>query len=357
MKKGSFLSRLADRLVGSSKFSGAYEKAWSTHAKAFSPIMEPAFTGNSAARIKLVAALNQLSRREITPALKGISDLRRSCETDADYAAIAYFTGLAHELGGNADEARSHYLAAAEYGHHFYLPYVKLAREAHSAAVFDVAEENYLKALGCIDAASIEADQNLRLVAATARSNLASCFTMMHRYSEAKEQLAESIRLLPDQPERSATAAVLYAATSERENVQEQLTLLEKGAPRLLEHTRALTSQILAGKHAQFSALPPKKSLIAPFWQWFEQNEADLIAKLRAQDHESLLNAISERLKPIFPFMQRDLEFGIMIGKDFEHFDMDMADFYSIALQHGYEALLAACPESLKARWTFKIVH
>ncbi len=33
------------------------------------------------------------------------------------------------------------------------------------------------------------------------------------------------------------------------------------------------------------------------------------------------------------------------------------ADFYMVSLRQGYEQLVAACPEEIKARWRFAIVR
>lgn len=351
------MEKLRDKLVEKSFNDPKFQQSWEVHMKAFGPILAPAFKDNTIAKIHLTAALNQISRGDCQNGLMSLKKVHPLCHEDADYAAFFYFMGLAAERSGDPHGAREFYLRANEFNHGFYLPYMRAAKYAHTSADFDTAVENYRKAIECLSISSADSIPQFRQLSASARSNLGSCLTMMHRYDEAEALFDEAQSILPDMPDLASPRAILYAAKGDQAKVSQQLSLLEKSKSALLAQTAAMTGEILSGKHAHFAALPPRRELIAPFWQWFEKSEEELIRLLREQENEKFLSALTEKLQPLFPFIKRELEFGVMCSSDFTRFDMDLADFFTVSLSRGYEELLAACPDALKTRWTFKIVH
>ncbi len=351
------MEKLRDRLAEKSFNDPNFQESWQVHMKAFGPILEPAFKNNIVARIHLTAALNQISRGDCEAGVQTLKKVHPLCQDDADYAAFFYSMGLAAERSGDPPNARQFYIRANQFDHKFYLPYLKVAKEAHTSAVFEIAAENYRKAIDCLNAGDSESIPQFHRLCVSARSNLGSCLTMMHLYDEAEALFDEAQNILPSMTDLASPRAILYAAKGDKTKVSEQLALLQKDKSAFLPQISVMTNDILSGKHAHFSALPPERELIAPFWQWFEETEEQLIQALRDQENEKFLSLISEKLRPIFPFMERDLEFGVMFNRDFTQFDVDMADFFAVALREGYQELLAACPDSLKTRWMFQIVH
>ena len=349
----NMLNKTAEKAFNDPKF----QQSWQVHMKAFRPILEPAFVDKTVAKVHLTSALNRISRGECAEGMETLKKVKPFCETDADNAAWHYFMALACERSGDAESANLFYLRANEFEHSFYLPYLKSARSAHEEAAFETAEIYYRQAISCISEADTACDANLRMIVASAKSNLASCLTMMHRCDEAIVLLDEAKPLMADTADLSSFYAILYAALNEPDKAKEHIAILEKNNSRLLARTVEMTGQILAGKHAHFSAIPPERALIAPFWQWFEANEAMLVQKLRDQEHEDFLALLTEKLAPIFPFMEQELLFGVMMDRECKSFSMDLSDFFAVALRNGYEELIAACPDSLKTRWSFKIVH
>lgn len=351
------MEKLRDKLAEKSFSDPKFQQSREVHMKAFGPILEPAFKDNTVAKIHLTAALNQIGRGDCQSGLMSLKKVHPLCQNDADYAAFFYFMGLAAERSGDALNARQFYIRANEFGHKFYLPYMKVAKEAHASGVFESAAENYRKAIECLNAGDAETIPQFHRLSVSARSNLGSCLTMMHCYDEAEALFDEAQNIQPGMTDLASPRAILYAAKGDKTRVSEQIALLKKDNSAFLPQTAVMTNDILSGKHAHFSALPPERELIAPFWQWFEETEKQLIQALRDQENEKFLSLLAEKLRPIFPFMERELEFGVMFNRDFTHFDVDMADFFCISLNKGYEELLAACPDPLKARWAFKIVH
>lgn len=211
------------------------KESWKAHEQVFGPILTPAFVNDSVARVRLTAALNALSGRDIDKAFKKLKTLQKYCVTDADKAAWLYFMGLCADLAGDRDAMIGFYAEAGTYQHRFYLPYLKLAKCALADGVFEIAEDNYRLAIRCLKDTELNTQSTEILlnaqsvdVLATAYTNLTSCLTMMHKYEAAQAALAASEKVLAVQPGRAATKAVLYAAMGKRTQAEECLSLLEK---------------------------------------------------------------------------------------------------------------------------------
>ena len=353
----SFFEKMANKMAEKACSDPKFQQSWQVHMKAFGPILSPAFEGNAPAKVHLTAALNSISRGDCKAGLETLKKVQPLCRTDADHAALFYFMGLGVERLGDQKTACQFYMHSCQSGHSFYLPYMTSARDAQDAGVFDVAEENFRKAIEYLAHPAVQDTPQLKQLSFSARSNLGSCLTMMHRFEEAEAMLNEAAQILPGAADIASPRAILFAAMGNSEKAQEQLGVLEQTKSSLLDGTYQLVGKILTGSHAQFAALPPERSLIAPFWRWFTEAEQQLIDMLRAKEHDALLALLTEKLSPIFPFMERDLEFGLMFNDDLTQFEMEMADFYVTALHEGYKELLDACPEALQSRWTFKIIH
>lgn len=349
MKKQTFADKLAEKSFN----SAAIQKSWAVHVQAFGPILEPAFSEDYQARIHLTAALNKISARDVNGGLDKLKLLQSRCVSDADHAAFHFCMGLCFEMAGAQDEMLLSYRKSGEYGHKFYLPYLKVAKLAHKQAAFDAAEKYYRLAIGCFDADTLDAQS--RTVLASAYTNLASCLTMMHRYAEAEEALATSEMLLSTQQGRDATKAILYAAMGEREKVDECLQSLERQAPQMLASAREMTDEITSGRHPHFAEIEVNADAMTAFWDWFTQNESVITEKLERKEYDPLFAMLQPQLARVFPFLKRDPEFGIM--REESGVQITFADFYMVSLQKGYERLIAACPEALGSRWSFTVEH
>ena len=344
---------LADKIAKQTFASNDFQKSWSVHLQAFGPILEPAFVNNYQARIHLTAALNKISRRDVKGGLLKLSSLKKFCEADADYAAYLFFLGLCFEFSGDKDNMISCYLKSGEYGHKFYLPYLKVAKGAHADAVFEVAEQNYKAAISCYD--GTETDAQSKTILASAYTNLASCLTMMHRYSEAEEALAASEEVLPQQQGRDATKAILCAAMGKADEANGLLSEMEAQLPMFAHPTKKMVSEIMGGTHPHFHAVEINNTCIVDFWRWFEANAADFNSQLQSDAYDKFFSTIQAHLKSVFPFMERPCELGIQ-PTDYGY-EITFADFYMVSLQNGYEQLIAACPDSLRQQWNFVIAH
>ena len=349
MKQRNFVDKMAEKTFNSS----AIQKSWQIHMAAFGPILENAFVGDYASRIHLGAALNNISRKEIPQALDKLRKIQKECHTDSDKAAWLFFAGLALEMGGDPQQAVSLYRNANEFRHRFYMPYLKVAKLAHSDGMFDIAEENYRAAIDCFQATGL--DSQAKTILTSAYCNLATCLIMMRRFEDAENALVLSRQLMPENPARSATEAVLCAVLGQEEEVNKHLSVLESYYPPALEQTAREIRDILEKKHIQFYPVPMEDGAVAGFWNWFTENEAFFREKLAQKDFDSVLEPMTAQLKQLFPFVQREPDFGILIEET--HFLVEFADCYAVSLQNGYETLLRHRPAELDENWKFQIIH
>lgn len=220
--------------------------SWEVHRQAFGPILDPAFVENPQVRIPLTAALNHISRREVSRGLEILQSIKEHCIYDEDKAAWTFFVGLGFEMAGRTKEMLQWYEAAGQYGHRFYLPYLKIAKATHQAAQFEKALKYYTIAISCL----LEM-QEVEDILGSAYTNLTSCLTMLHRYGEA-EQAWHTAQQYPLQPGAAATGAILYAAMGNGEQCESYLEQLKKRSPAWVAQTQTMTQQILSGKHPHF---------------------------------------------------------------------------------------------------------
>lgn len=227
----------------------ALRQSWEAHRQAFGPILEPAFVENPQVRILVINALNHISRRDVKRGMELLKEIQPHCVYNEDKAAWTFFVGLCFEMGGARKQMLEWYEKAGQIGHRFYLPYLKLAKAAHTEARFEQARGYYETAIDCLLEMS-EKDTD-EVILGSAYTNLVSCLTMLHRYEEA-ERAWRKAQMCPLQPGADATAAILYAAMGDREQTEIHIKRLSEKNPAWVAQTKAMTQQILDGTHPAF---------------------------------------------------------------------------------------------------------
>lgn len=349
MKKKS----IADKLAEKSFASPEIKKSWAVHMKAFGPILKPAFAEDYQARVHLCAALNHISNKNLPQALLKLNGLQKHLATDADKAAFFFAMGLFCEYAGKIDDMAALYSQANDLNHTFYLPYMKVAKYAMDTRDYGVAEKNYRAAINCFTATGPD-EQEKRLMG-SAYTNLASCLLMMHRLEEAEHALDSSRSIYPDAPGRAAVEAAVFALRGERDQVNQCLDILKAHVPAAYDAIRSSTEKMLAKTDPQFFSVALDADSIIGFWNWFSSSEADLKSKLDKQEYEAVMTAIGDHLLEAFPFLeQRPYN---ALGKNDRGYVIQLKDMYAIAVGEAYRRLVDACPEDIKSRWLFDIVH
>ena len=247
MQQETFVEKLARK----SFESAAIQKSWQAHIQAFGPILEPAFIDNYQARLDLTAALNFISNRELKKGLKKLQLIEEVCSTDEDKAAWLFCMGLCLEMANIKEDMIAYYREAGEYGHKFYLPYLKVAKTAHNDAVFEIAEENYVKAIKCLEEEKI--NEQKKIVLGSVYTNYASCLTMMHRYEDAEKSVQKSKEILPEQRGRAVSEAILEAAKGNAEKAYYFVDIIARQMPASYEITKKMVKDILEKKHPHFN--------------------------------------------------------------------------------------------------------
>lgn len=348
MTKPSIADKKAQKILNDPKF----HKDWASHMKSFGPILKDAFAEDPQARVTLCAALTHITAKKQPQALLKLNSLQKSLVTDADKTAFFFAMGLFCEYAGKYDEMAALYNQANDLHHSFYLPYLKAGKYALDTRDYGVAEKNYRSALRCFPA--IPSDKEKQLLA-SAHTNLASCLVMMHRYAEADAALSASQKVMPLFPGRSAPEAILHAIRGERTQMLAALDSLKTMAPFAHDAIKKSTDRILAGTEPQFFTVPVEGEKITVFWSWFVSEEAGLKMKADKQDYDAVMTAVGEHLLEAFPFLEQRP--STALGKNDRGYVIQLKDMYATGIIDAYGKLLAACPEDIKERWLFDVVH
>lgn len=344
---------LAERLARKAFKIDAVQKSWQIDLQTFGPILEPAFVDNYKAKLHLTAALNYISKEKPGKGLEKLWRLKKECATDEDITALLFCLGLGFEKAGMKENMVSCYLEAGEYKHKFYYPYLRVAKSAYQDGVYEVAEENYKKAIQCLEEETL--DDQKRTILGVSYSNYASCLTMMHRYEDAEEAMKKSIEILPEYKGRTVTEAILQAAMG---NAEKALACTEATAsemPEFYEHTKKMVNEILEKRHPHFFAVELSEDALDAFWDWFLQKEESMRKQMEQNEYEAVLELIQPKLKELFPFAERDLDFGIEPKAGF--YQISFADFFMVSLEYGYGKLIERAPKSLEEHWGFEVAR
>ena len=339
--------REKEEFMENAKFALGY--AWETHRQAFGPILEPAFKDHPSVRIPLTAALNCISRREIQKGIEILQSLKEQCICAEDHAALAFCIGLAFEMAGDTEKMMRWYVKAGEYGHRFYLPYLKVAKAAYEDVRYDLSVKNYVLGIDCL----LETEEFEKTILVSTYVNFCAVLTMMHRFEEA-EKAWETVKDYPLPIASYGTAAILYAAKGERKRTDEFLNVLKKKLPSYYEEIRSKCDGISEGRNGHFHVIPFEKEKIHAFWQWFETNAAMLFVKLENGDAEALTE-ISARLKTVSPLFLKDPR--IRAEKTENGYLLTVEDFYAKTLTAELPLLFESCPNGLRSEFSFAVSH
>ena len=90
------------------------------------------------------------------------------------------------------------------------------------------------------------------------------------------------------------------------------------------------------------------------FWQWFEENERSIIERYKT-DPRRLVFEIDQKLRPIFPYYNRELEFQL-------GFNEGRGEFFFFHMNNRHlirdgDTLGALMPESVKQRWRYILTN
>ena len=344
MKKQSLAEKMAEKAFRAPQF----QQSWNVHLQAFGPILEPAFDSFQM-KTHICAALNLISSGKIQQGIKKLQSVQDKCETDADRAAWLFFMGVACEMAGQTDQMYVFYSYAGEYGHRFFMPYVKCGKYALNCGDYIAAEQDYRAAIACFDGKGLSGRD--KLILGSAYTNLATCLTMTRRFEEAEAALATSRSLCPQADGRPAAEAILYAVQGRTAECEEALAKLTPQARKVIEET---VNPILSGSNPRFTVRPAAEERIADFWAWFAGHAEELAEILEGENKQAAVESMGSHLAELFDFLEDTPHLGI--GCEDGRFTVELMDNFHASLEAGCEALLAARPAGHE-NWAFTVIH
>ena len=352
MAEKSMPKKIKEKLMASDDYAASL----AVHMKAFGPILALAFAHDEVAKVKLVAALNHISRREIQRGEALLEELKIACKTNQDIGAWHFFSGVAKEMLGDVQGVKQCYTDACLYQPNFYLPYLKLAKIYHNEGDFAMALSAYQSTLITLPQEASDADQQTQKIISSVCCNMASVLTMMHEYDKAAEALALSVEIEPVNPMRQATYAILYAARGDATGAQTCIDAMKNHyhptVKDMAQPTEAQVTQILQGKHPQFAPQSLSPQAVADFWGWIAEAYGDFCQ----EGYDRVKMRIEAALGCVFPFMHRPMVQSFSYSET-GCLSLTLCDRYAVALTEGYEILKNAIPAHLPVSVTMTIVH
>lgn len=343
------------------KLPGAAEKFGDklyNHRRMFGEIIDPAFRDDIAARVRLIDALELMTRGRLNKASGKLRGLEGFCRSDADYAAWYFFTGALCEKYGMTEPALFFYGESAGCDPEFYMVYLRLANCLHTKKRYDGALNAYIKALD--EVLSRPKRNEVPAVCEEAllgsiHANAANCLLMMRRYDDAEFELCEAERYGCARPMLQLTWAMLYAATERRAQANERMSRLRIESPELEAASALKVREIIERKNPHFAPRSIAADKLKAFWDWFSENEGMMHTLAVGAGSPLALDKVYERMRRLFDFgtEKPELNFGL----DGEKARLSFYDNYNLTFEIWLERLVDTAPRQLRQRWSFYAVH
>jgi hypothetical protein len=284
--------------------------AWrATHGKMFGGIFLNAFGDSIAAQIQLTAALTDISKRQFDAAVPKLNELESLADTDADVAAIAYFSGLNSEMRECEGEMNSYYEKLLSLGVKFEFPlalhpYYRTAKFAQKASECGKALYYYRKALSFYD--GIKPTRDMASTVSHLLYEAATVSLYMHSYDECKTFLdASELYDKSENQQRTYVRSVLCAANGDEDESRRLASSLDDF---LKERCEPLIGDILSGADLHYCEVECDGTVYSDFWDNLLIEADGLEEKIAKSDTGTAENIINGMLTATFAFMNRDLE-------------------------------------------------
>lgn len=348
-----FFRTLAARLT--LRFSPA-RKRWREHLGVWIPIIAPAFPKDPCAHVLIMRLLDDMKARRLEPMRQKLMRLHRMASQSGhapDMALFHVLAGAYHITRGDAPAMADCMGKAEEAGHRFHLPHVmRGVFYLHDTWNFQRCLEEMDKAIDCVYGYP-PLDENKRRGIAAMHADMALAMVMMRRLDEAERLL---IRAAPaqDTAEYLHAQATLRAVQGRRDEAQKALDALQKADPRRHADYSGGIRLMMEGTHPHFTAKEPDQEAIAAYWRWFSGHEKEMRRLLIKEGPHTCFQYQQEAFAPLVPEpmnIDRMVHNHVLIhGKPEIHFLANHSATYGALI----EALIAACPEEIKAHWTLR---
>lgn len=337
------------------RFSPSRER-WQMHASIMLPVLRGAFPGDLAARLLVLKAMDDMKANRMPEAKEKLQRLLLMAEASPnapDKALAQVLTGVFYlQCGDTANMARC-MRQAERHGHRFHLPHMLLAaRYVYETGSYERACQELDKAIDCVYSFP-PLDENKRRGIAVMQAIMALAQAMMHRMEEAERLLAKAAPA-EDSEEYVHALATLRALQGQGEEAQAALGALEKLSPQRFRDFGEGIRMMLDGTHPHFTAKTPDQEAIAAYWAWFVQEEQEMRRLLIKEGPRTCFAHQQAAFQPLVPEPAKidvmSHSFVLIDGQPEIHFCTNHSRTYEALT----DALLAACPPQVRARWTLR---
>lgn len=316
----------------------------------FVPILEHAFEENRYAQLLTLFCLDRAERGKLSSARKLLTRLEpiAFAGTDAEKALWYVVAGHYLDYSDQRGSAVSAFEDAAALGHH-YAPTYFMTAEYHllNTKFYDQALENYDAAINCIYRYPPLDAAKLRLIA-LGHAGMAICLAMMHRTQEAAQTLAKA-EAARDTEEYFHATALLCALSGDIEGAHKALADFRKLNEELAEDTAMHIRMILNQVHIHFFTRPVKPGLAEDFWVWFRKKEEEFRPLLDKGDADACGAMLADHINAIVPDVEDMMTAAISL-RDGQP-TIILTACYSRTYAAMIDAIIAACPADIAARW------
>lgn len=328
------------------------QRRWQACLRQYQPILESAFKYNCAARLLVMKALRQISRKKIHAALhtlRALSPVAHEGEP-VEKALWAFLHGLGYMQANNMKQAIRYFKSANQFNHRLYLPYLMTA-DHHITAPIDYpkAVSDFQTAIDCIYEYP-PLNETTRQALCMAHSDLCFCHVMMHQYDKARNDLLHAEQMARDARSTLYASIYLHAALRQASDVADLLPRYKPFCGDEFDAFKARIERILADEDPHFTQLPiGSPEGIAAFWQNFLDNEDEMMQLLRDKRPLDARKLMAGPLVEMDPYEIDVWGFDVLLRNT--AYTIFFRSNYSRTYVPFIDAIIAACPPEIHKRW------
>lgn len=328
------------------------QRKWQFYMARYYPIMEPAFKHNEAARLLVLRVLRQFENNKLKQAAATVRTLKpyvRQAEP-ADQAMFGFLYGLGYETADNHDEAIRCYRWANKFNHRYFLPYLLAADyDVNSVKLYSRATVNYQTTIDCIYEYPPLTDITKHALC-IAYSGLCFCHVMMHKYDIAKADLLHAEQMESENHFALHARIYLHAALRQSDEVAALLPRYKLLCPEEFDAFQTHIERILAEQDSHFTQMPiGSPDGINAFWQNFQDKQFEMMQLIRSNRRHDARELALGPLREMDCYRNDFYGFDVMVRDG--QFTLYLHGIYSRTYTPWVDAILAACPEEIRANW------
>ncbi|MBQ7761073.1 MAG: hypothetical protein IJ400_03350 [Clostridia bacterium] len=327
------------------------------HASVFKGAFTEAFKNSEQAQVILTGALSFICMlRDFKGALTHLKSLEGFCDYPQDEASLCYFKGLTYDFLGDIEKMEENYDRYLELNQtsepvYIYFPYIRRAKLLHKSCNLFKSQEYFYKMLEYYEKRGRQNERSLSLY--NLYFDFANTFMFTHDYSEGLRLVKKAHQVWDGKQDEGnkMVEMMLLALTGNEEASKNMLESIDK-SNQVYSSAEAMLDKLLKKAEPHYFVIEPDESKLDEFWSWFLKNERKLYKMAYSDDFEKLQRELSNRVRLIADYVNRELAFTIEI-EDGSITIFAITD-YVTSLDYTYERLFERKPKDL-VRWDFYV--